>query len=223
MHNSLNLANYNSFGNESMEHFSRMRWGTLSHLWSSNSTYNLWTPGGSPVLVVTGGNSYSKGREFESQHCILDGQFPHLFEVKIAMFVWKDEKEAEDRPFFIICDHVTCKKLLSSFTVKLTTLVGRLGSLPPTTKVLHDMTKDIPPTLTYVLMPSFYLLLLLSLEGEPLRSKQNSVWSLFCLNLSQHKLVSKISWNNSNSRQRFAIAFFVINAFCDCVYEWFSN
>ena len=87
----------------------------------------------------------------------------------------------------------------------------------------YDMTKDIPPTLTYVLMPSFYLLLLLSLEGEPLRSKQNSVWSLFCLNLSQHKLVSKISWNNSNSRQRFAIAFFVINAFCDCVYEWFSN
>ena len=144
---------------------------------------------------------------------------------KIAMFVWKDEKEAEDCPFFIICDHVTCKKLLSSFTVKLTTLVGRLGSLPPTTKVLHDMTKDIPPTLTYVLMPSFYLLLLLSLEGEPLRSKQNSVWSLFCLNLSQHKLVSKISWNNSNSRQRFAIAiaFFVINACCDCVYEWFSN
>ena len=31
--------------------------------------------GGSPGLVVMGGDSCSKGREFESQHCILDGHF----------------------------------------------------------------------------------------------------------------------------------------------------
>ena len=31
--------------------------------------------GGSPGLVVMGGDSCSKGREFESQHHILDGYF----------------------------------------------------------------------------------------------------------------------------------------------------
>ena len=30
---------------------------------------------------------------------ILDGHFPHTLDVKIVMFVWKDEKEAEDGPF----------------------------------------------------------------------------------------------------------------------------
>ena len=44
---------------------------------------------GSPGLVVMGGDSYSKGREFESQHHILDGHFSHLFVVKILMCVEK--------------------------------------------------------------------------------------------------------------------------------------
>ena len=38
--------------------------------------------GGSPGLVVMGGDSCSKDHEFESQHHILDGQFSHLFVVK---------------------------------------------------------------------------------------------------------------------------------------------
>ena len=33
---------------------------------------NSWT-GGSPGLVVMGGDSYSKGREFESRRRLLDG------------------------------------------------------------------------------------------------------------------------------------------------------
>ena len=48
--------------------------------------------GGSPGLVVIGGDSCSKGREFESQHHILDGHFSHLFVVKIVMFVLKRPK-----------------------------------------------------------------------------------------------------------------------------------
>ena len=49
--------------------------------------------GGSPGLVVMGGDSYSKGHEFESPHLILDGHFSHLFVVKIAICVWKDDKK----------------------------------------------------------------------------------------------------------------------------------
>ena len=41
----------------------------------------------SPGLVVMGGDSCSKGREFESGHHIMDGHFSHLFVVKIVMFV----------------------------------------------------------------------------------------------------------------------------------------
>ena len=37
--------------------------------------------------MVMGGDSCSEGREFESQRCILDGYFSHLFVVKIAMSV----------------------------------------------------------------------------------------------------------------------------------------
>ena len=40
----------------------------------------LCTKGGSHGLVVVGGDSSSKGREFESRHRILDG---HLFAVKL--------------------------------------------------------------------------------------------------------------------------------------------
>ena len=49
--------------------------------------------GGSPGLVVMGGDSCSKGRGFESRYCILDGHFSRIFVVKIVgMFVWKDQK-----------------------------------------------------------------------------------------------------------------------------------
>ena len=57
--------------------------------------------GGSPGLVVMGGDSCSRGHGFESQHHILDGLFSHFFVIKIEMFVWKDEnkqKEARDGP-----------------------------------------------------------------------------------------------------------------------------
>ena len=45
--------------------------------------------GGSPGLVVTGGESRFKGRGFESRHRILDGHeiFSHCFVVKIVLFV----------------------------------------------------------------------------------------------------------------------------------------
>ena len=49
--------------------------------------------GGSPGLVVLGGDSASKGRGFESLTHKQDGHFSHLFVVKIVMFVWKDEKK----------------------------------------------------------------------------------------------------------------------------------
>ena len=45
--------------------------------------------GGSPGLVVMGGDSCSIGRGFESWHCILDGHdvFSHSFVVKMLLFV----------------------------------------------------------------------------------------------------------------------------------------
>ena len=51
--------------------------------------------GGSPGLVVMGGDSSSKGCEFKSQCCILDGHdiFSHLIVVKIIMCVCKDENK----------------------------------------------------------------------------------------------------------------------------------
>ena len=41
--------------------------------------------GGNPGLVLMGGDPCAKGRQFESQHRILDGHFSHLFVVKIVM------------------------------------------------------------------------------------------------------------------------------------------
>ena len=41
--------------------------------------------GGSPGLVVMGGDSCFKGHGFESRHLILDGHFSHKFVVKIVM------------------------------------------------------------------------------------------------------------------------------------------
>ena len=45
--------------------------------------------GGSPGLVVMGGDSCSEGHGFESQRRILDGHdiFSHIFVVKIVVFV----------------------------------------------------------------------------------------------------------------------------------------
>ena len=55
--------------------------------------------GGSPGLVVMGGDSCSEGCGFESQHQILDGHFFTYFclfeKTKI------NEKEAGDGPFLI--------------------------------------------------------------------------------------------------------------------------
>ena len=43
--------------------------------------------GGVPYLVVMGGGSCPEGHGFESQHCLLDGNFSHKFVVKIVKFV----------------------------------------------------------------------------------------------------------------------------------------
>ena len=43
--------------------------------------------------MVMGGDSCSKGHEFESCHYILDGHFSHLFVVKIVMSVGKDKNK----------------------------------------------------------------------------------------------------------------------------------
>ena len=60
----------------------------------------LGSLGGSPGLVVMGGDSCSDGRGFEFKHIIRDG---HWFVVKIVLFVCrKDEnkqKEAGEGPF----------------------------------------------------------------------------------------------------------------------------
>ena len=58
---------------------------------------------GSPGLLLMGRDSCSKGREFPSRHCILDGHFSHLFVVKIVMCVGKDEnkwKRGRVKPIF---------------------------------------------------------------------------------------------------------------------------
>ena len=48
---------------------------------------NMAQLGGRPGLVVMGGNSCSRGREFESWHRILDGHFHIYFFVKIVICV----------------------------------------------------------------------------------------------------------------------------------------
>ena len=58
--------------------------------------------GREPCLVVMGGDLWSRGRGFDSQHRILAGHFV----VKVVMFVWKKAenklKEAGNGPFFNI-------------------------------------------------------------------------------------------------------------------------
>ena len=65
--------------------FRNVRSSTFSIKLSSNQTTGA--AGGSPGLVVMGGDSCSKGRGFESQHRLLDGHFSHLFVVIIVKFV----------------------------------------------------------------------------------------------------------------------------------------
>ena len=67
----------------------------------------------SPGKVVMGGGSCSKGREFKSQHRILDGHFSHLFVVKIVICVWEDEnkwKRGRGWPIFL-------KKKMAAYSV----------------------------------------------------------------------------------------------------------
>ena len=50
--------------------------------------------------MVMGRDSRSKGRGFESRHCILYGHFSHIFVVKICLKrPKKNEKEAGVGPF----------------------------------------------------------------------------------------------------------------------------
>ena len=54
-------------------------------------------------LVVMGRDLCSEGYWFDYLHCVLDGNFSHIFVGKIVMFVWKDEnrlKRGRVRPSF---------------------------------------------------------------------------------------------------------------------------
>ena len=79
---------------------------------------------GSPGLVVMVDNSRSKGRGFESQCHILDGDFSHWFVVKNCIVCLKrpkiNEKEARVGPFFL-------KKVLSlvACLMKQNVILGR--------------------------------------------------------------------------------------------------
>ena len=65
---------------------------------NKSTTKQSQTLGGSPGLVVMGGDSRPKGRGFESLHRILDGHFfTNLSVVKIVMFVLKRPKINEKR------------------------------------------------------------------------------------------------------------------------------
>ena len=52
----------------------------------------LWV-GGSPGLVVMGGDSCSKGCGFKSQRRILDGHFSHLFVEKMLCLFEKNKRK----------------------------------------------------------------------------------------------------------------------------------
>ena len=69
----------------------RMKMSQLQH--------NKRSWGGSPGLVVMGGDSCSKGCEFESRHHILDGHFfTYIFVVKICNVCLKRRKYIKKRP-----------------------------------------------------------------------------------------------------------------------------
>ena len=52
--------------------------------------------GGSPGLVVMGGDSCPKGRRFDPSTIYWMDIFSHLFVVKIVMFVWKDKNKLKE-------------------------------------------------------------------------------------------------------------------------------
>ena len=54
--------------------------------------------GGSPGLVVMGGESCSEGRGFKSRYHILDGHFSHIFVVKNCNVCLKRPKINKKRP-----------------------------------------------------------------------------------------------------------------------------
>ena len=56
--------------------------------------------GGSPGLVVRGGDSWSRGRGLESKHCILDGHFSHSLQRLNCLFEKTEinKKETVDGP-----------------------------------------------------------------------------------------------------------------------------
>ena len=88
--------------------------------------------GGSPGLVVMGGDSCYESRGFESQHCILDGHFSHLFVVKIVMFVWKDENQMKKRPGLAIFLKKNYEKIFLKKHLMITFQTTRLGCTPCT-------------------------------------------------------------------------------------------
>ena len=58
-----------------------------------------------------GGDSWSDGRGFKSQHWMLDGHFSQIFVIKIEMYVWKDRnnwKRGRDSPFLTYLFTVWC-------------------------------------------------------------------------------------------------------------------
>ena len=81
----------------------------------------LTQKGGSPGRVVIGGDSWSEGCGFESQHCTQDGHFFTYICCKNCLFVWKDEnkqKEAGNGPFKKNIDTGFATLFNTQFTVK---------------------------------------------------------------------------------------------------------
>ena len=81
------------------------------------------TEGGSPGPGVMGDNSKLRGREFESQRCILDGLdiFLHLFVVKIVKFFKKSKnkrKRSRGWPIFKITKPIETKNIRAEARAK---------------------------------------------------------------------------------------------------------
>ena len=87
------------------------RWSINFRISLAQTQCNQSLKGGSPGLVVTGGDSRFEGCGFVSRCRILDGHFITLICCKIVLiFVWErpkvNEKEAGDGPFFN--NHLIC-------------------------------------------------------------------------------------------------------------------
>ena len=105
-------------------------------IWFTRNTYTYYGAvtmpckefgrrGGSPGLVVMGGDACSKGRGFKSRCRILDGHdiFSHWFVVKIVLFVRKRPKINKKRPglahFFLKKSRYLVVKHADTVTVQL--------------------------------------------------------------------------------------------------------